>query len=365
MEEIKGRAIFENSYSKLSAASESIRDIIHDPVGSRRSYTFSINDGLATIDPVGGRFVVIYSLEKDFEEENKYEFTVSGLGFDGNDKDFTISGSGIDTISAHVSFLEEDIEEELLLTENTFQCINPLEGTVRIDLEDTGQDPDVLFGRIFLFDLGLVKHTYSCMIGTYEIILENNNLLFIKPSVESVKREPGVTSEDNLLAFKIIQMRYLEGKATGGNGRLRFSSVLSGNNVHEMFTTVYNVKLQVYGPYAEIWLDYFKQTHDFTEIDPQDGHTLLPPLEGINDEIVVSNFDGDDAIYKAGQPGGLYVKPGSGEPYTFKDLDGDWIYDDGLEPENDAQEPVYFDSNGQANPSQGDQGGLYALEQSF
>lgn len=55
-------------YSKLSAASECIDDIVHETSGSSRSYTFDINDGTVDIDSVDDRFILSYSLvEPDFQ----------------------------------------------------------------------------------------------------------------------------------------------------------------------------------------------------------------------------------------------------------------------------------------------------------
>jgi len=82
MEEIKAKAVHENVYSTLSAASECIDDIVHETSGSSRSYTFEANDGTVDIDNVGDRFILSYSLVEG------YDFTVVGL--DDDDENFDV-----------------------------------------------------------------------------------------------------------------------------------------------------------------------------------------------------------------------------------------------------------------------------------
>ena len=233
-----------------------------------------------------------------------------------------------------------------------FDLSNDLTDTVRIDLYDDtdglGLDSEDFFGRVFLFDLGLIKHKYSSMLGTYDTILENDGILTAVSETVSVKKAPKIISEENLLLFRIVQMRHIEGQATGGSGALRFSSVLSSNFVRELYSGVYNVKVQFSGPYAPYWFEYFKLSPSFGygfEVISQDNLVLKPSLEGADDVIVEFNPDGgfDKAVPKAGDVGGLLALVDNdvidGEPYVFKDDNGNCLYDDG-------EEVIYYDPDG-------------------
>ena len=86
-------------------------------------------------------------------------------------------------------------------------------------------------------------------------------------------------------------MRLLDGYSSGGNGALRFASVLLENYVREMLTEVYNVKLQIYGPYEDIWLDYLTQPIGLgftTCTGDLSGHTLKPSFGGDRTQLVIT-----------------------------------------------------------------------------
>lgn len=243
-----------------------------------------------------------------------------------------------------------------------FSCDQPLKGTIRIDLYDDLNDDiiynDVLFGRVYLFDLGLIEHTYSSMIGTDITVVENNGLLDIKSGSESMEVAPGIIIDDNLFTLRIVQMKQLDDFYAGGSGTLRFTATLLENYIREMLTDVFNVKLQVYGRYADIWLDYLEETLGFDELsDDPTGHTLLSPLGGDRDTVVnYQPMGGESADPKAEQLGGLFAFEGGGiinvdEPFIFQDLNSDWNYnlsepiinpdpdDDGIDADPDGGEP--------------------------
>lgn len=399
MTEIEAKAVFENAYSKLSAASNAIENVIHETSGSSRTYTFDVGRGTVSITK-GDRFIVSYSLDQD------YDFVVSGLGDDDGifevkiiqqpaglhlytavvyrfdesseqdgieeieitepdqnggiksssnvkfwwettgvfysyrlngyidewsswstdtsktyynlpDRDYIFEVDSTNTPenppdepyfgSCEFTVIKGHLNDELLRKSGTypdyqFSSRGSLTGTIRIDLYYSvgPSTEEILFGRVLLFDLGLVEHVYPTTVGTYVTLLENNAILTIKPDVEQVKKAPGVSLGDDVLSFRMVQVRCPDNYYIGGSGTLRFTSTFVENYVREMFSDVHNVKLQVYGPYEDMWLDYFKQSQPFGQgfgkwtvvyedvEDPTNGHTLLPGYDIGNIRLIIT-----------------------------------------------------------------------------
>ena len=205
-----------------------------------------------------------------------YTFILQGQSLDSLDPDnpdrceerraFTVIGS------------LQDRDEPLY--NSPFTCKNPLQGTVRIDL----YDGDVLFGRIYLFDLGLVKHTYTSMTRTDVSILENDALVVNSSGSESMIQPNGVEINGDTITLKINQMRSSTDFYQSGSGNLHFTCVLVENLIREMLTNIYELKIQVYGSYATPWLDYL-ETKGF---DPTDNPSVLTyPVETSGMKVVL------------------------------------------------------------------------------
>ncbi|MFH1101093.1 MAG: hypothetical protein V1726_03550 [Methanobacteriota archaeon] len=160
-------------------------------------------------------------------------------------------------------------------------CSNPINCTHRIDLYDAGSGPSpYLFGRIFVFDLGYLDCSFPTSSGTYGIIMENNAILSMVPEGHSLKREPIFSFKDNQFSCRIIQYKN-SGFSVGGNsyGKFSLGFTLEENYVRELYTNITNTKIQVYGLYNDIWIDYFIHTYGFSQV-VDSPPTLLCPQSG-------------------------------------------------------------------------------------
>jgi hypothetical protein len=162
-------------------------------------------------------------------------------------------------------------------TNQRVTCNNPLKGTIRIDIyKGTGSNQYNLIGRIYLFDLGLVDCTYVNSAGIFKEILENNGILEMKYGSGIIKIEPQFTLKNNILSCRIVQLRPSSSGSSGGFVANKLAISLVENYVREQLTPVYNMKIQVFGPHEEIWLNYLQYTYGFT-IDPNIENTMVFP----------------------------------------------------------------------------------------
>jgi hypothetical protein len=142
-----------------------------------------------------------------------------------------------------------------------------LEGTVRIDIYDVNS---ILVGRIFLFDLGFLKCEIYNTAGTFRTIYENNAILSVDGESNYIKREPIFFLNNSNFFLRFIQIRDPENfQITGSPVSFKFNIYLVENYVRELLEEVYNVKLQVFGRYSDIWVDYLKESYEFRESDHQ------------------------------------------------------------------------------------------------
>jgi len=74
-------------------------------------------------------------------------------------------------------------------TTYSFTSENIVEGTARLDVYNS----DEIFGRIFIFDLGYLSHTFSSSLGEYKTILQNNGLLSVLSGDTILKQSPALS----------------------------------------------------------------------------------------------------------------------------------------------------------------------------
>jgi len=178
-------------------------------------------------------------------------------------------------IEGHDPLLIE-MKQDILLPLD-FPFSNGLVGTVRIDLMDGAFD---LLGKVYIFDLGFVECKIQNTAGDFRKIWENNGILSIDSNENFVNREPMISSQGDMFALRVMQLRSLESTVVGGTfAEAKLGVYLVENYIREMLTEAYNVKIQIYGSYSDIWLEYFRNIHGFTD------HTELNTLEhpaGVN-----------------------------------------------------------------------------------
>jgi len=146
---------------------------------------------------------------------------------------------------------------------------------IRIDLMGASLGfPSTFLGRIYLFDLGFVDCTLESSVGSYKRILENNAVLSIDPSRSQVSKEPILSLNYNTITFRIIQLRNLTGTtAIGPSVDTSLGIILVDNYVREQLSSVYEVKMQIFGPYRDTWSNYFTTTYHFIK-DPSNDLLL-------------------------------------------------------------------------------------------
>jgi len=161
----------------------------------------------------------------------------------------------------------------------SFDCGAGIEltGTIRIDLIDSEPGfPEIVFGRIFLFDLGLVDCSLQSSLGVYKRILENNAIVSIDPSNSQVSKEPIFSINGNSLSLRITQLRNRgTTNSIGPSVDIRLGIILVENYIREQLSSVSDVKMQVYGLHYNTWVDYFKRIHHFN--DGSDQYTVELP----------------------------------------------------------------------------------------
>jgi len=146
---------------------------------------------------------------------------------------------------------------------------------IRIDLMGASLGfPSTFLGRIYLFDLGFVDCTLESSVGSYKRILENNAMLSVDPSRSQVSKEPILSLNHNTITFRIIQLRNLTGTtAIGPSVDTSLGIILVDNYVREQLSSVYEVKMQIFGPYRDTWSNYFTTTYHFIK-DPSNDLLL-------------------------------------------------------------------------------------------
>jgi len=159
---------------------------------------------------------------------------------------------------------------------DTFICNSDLTGTIRIDLFD--EDTDLLLGRFFVFDLGSISCVFPSSFGTYQKIIENNGVLNSEPGLDEVEIDPSFSSSLNSLSMRVVQLRSVGPSTVGRYGKFTYGVSLLENYVRERFTTVFHLKIQVYGQHKDVWLQYFEKKYDFIPVD--DNTVAHPGLDG-------------------------------------------------------------------------------------
>jgi len=205
--------------------------------------------------------------------DGNYVFKVWAKTPDGRISDPTVCSFSI--IEGYTYNEAADGDEAGASYQCTYSFGRNIAGTMRIDM--VGPDSKK---RIYIFDLGLIEYKLSSVSGTSKIVLENNGILSVTGNTGYVKRGPVFSVSNNLITFRVMQIRNL-GMYRGFSGNTLMGIYLQENYVREMLTNVTYFKVKIYGRYSDIWLDYFKDVYSFEE-DPWDptGHTLYYPIDG-------------------------------------------------------------------------------------
>ncbi len=166
------------------------------------------------------------------------------------------------------------------------QGIHALKGTVRIDLYNNnypstpiGLRGRIPFGRIWIFDLGHICHTYQSNNGFYKTMFQNGGVVKITPSSRYLQESSNIyESGSSTLVCKVTQIRGDGATSGSGTGNYKFQLHLLNSFVAESQTSqVCNLKLKIIGSNQDLWYTYltFAWTPDFTEQSGSYSDTLL------------------------------------------------------------------------------------------
>ena len=161
-------------------------------------------------------------------------------------------------------------------------------GIVRIDL----YDGDVLFGRIFVIDMGMLHFSSMEDAESSETILESGAVFSISSGQDKMTQEPSISVSDDgsTLAIRLINVRTKD-RVLMSSGKRSFTFSLFDNAIREMLTDTYNrITVKTFGNYTSVWHDYLIRVHNFDEID---GNTAVlrssgKPLRLIFSQTIIS-----------------------------------------------------------------------------
>lgn len=242
------------------------------------------------------RFVICYSIN------DSYNFNVSNLDDDG---EFIITMNDFyrtnNLAQIELYYMEDDpfvtapsvnpktltIGSGITQNGNDFN-INPsigtsfsIKGTVIMNLSSS----TAIFGKIIIFDLGNIEYKIESSQGYYRYIIENGCIISSENNINNLMREPLFFSTDNITSFRIIQTRAAN-QVIGGGTRgymVDVKTKLIYSDVKELLQVIYNMTIDIYGDYSDVWFDYLENTHYFIM---QDENTISHFLYGTNQEVI-------------------------------------------------------------------------------
>ena len=245
-----------------------VQDLVSQGKNCSRVYTFVTDRGSVNVDSKGDRFIIYYSLG------TAPDFDVYNLD-DGDDRTFNLAFLGTSPTAVNVDYLNGSVRYKL---QEGFPPSSPWEivapyptaGHVRIDINWT----DGLKGHIWLFDAGSITFQVASSSGTQEIVAENGALLQVYSSGNSWLPEPPVVfNQSNRFVLNFIQIQGATGG--GGPGTYKINLRVENRTLREDNQPVPWVRMQVFGSYADTWLQYFNSSYGFTNYPNADATIQL------------------------------------------------------------------------------------------
>lgn len=287
IEHMRMQSAQQSVYNQFSVWDESLTDLLYEGIGATRVNNIAIAQGSINIGSEGERLVTFYSLNPS------YDFVLSDFD-DSDNKKFTITALVDEPeaiIKVHIFWLDKDKngwkffsvknEGDFAIIETTY----PLAGMIRMDFyNDTA-----VIGIGWLFDTGCLSYRAPSSFGTYGLTAENNGIVAITPTGNYLKKKPMIFNTTEELFMRAILIRsgiYCSGGS--GPGTYRFITRLNSSSILEDSTVVYNLKVQIYGDYADLWLQYFND-HAFKNF-PDVSNTLRYPNDRLKLSFIQSLF---------------------------------------------------------------------------
>jgi len=292
IDEKKAQSRKESALTQFSMITDVIKDdVISQGFRSKKIVEFRTDSGYLNLDSQGERFILYYSLYPNFD------FNVSGLGFDGKDKEFTFKiekdPQGLAN-SLTIKYLYDGSSEVIDPIPGELITVNGLlSNAVQIDINNIGK---MVVGRIWLFDTGSIQYETSSSYTTYSVIIENGAVLSNQQNYGFLYYEPTIYNNDDVLGIRIIQLKPNSIESAGGSGGLqcRFTIKLNNSYLREDSARVpVCLKMQIFGNDACVgaWKNYFTSlaTHGFSQFP--DGTLYLKPEGGMNFTLTHSVCD--------------------------------------------------------------------------
>jgi len=238
MDEKKAAVRAESALAQFNLMGDIIQDVVSQGFNSSNDANFMTDAGQVHIDSNGERFIFYYSLDPDFDF-NVSDFYDEGFSFIV-EKDPLVQANHIDVYYLYPDFSNDP---DLDLPINTpglteVGVTHPLVDAVQIDVIDTGPDPDVVLGRIWLFDSGSITYESSSSSGSYKAIAENGGVISAHADSGYLANKPNIYNRKDLSGNSLLEMRVIQlkpGSVTGGSGggKYQFNIELNSSDIKE------------------------------------------------------------------------------------------------------------------------------------
>lgn len=296
----KAEAQSDNVYSQLYILNEVFNTLINQGRNSSSFSNIMIEQGDVVIDNVGDRVVIYYSLDSN------YDFNVTGLEY--NSDSFTIHKVNPTAINidVYVKRLDLDLSDSLGGDDSSpkeVYTLNSLgfevKNSVRIDLIDKDSS-DYEFGKIWIFDLGLIKYQINSNANIRKVISENLGVLRSFDNSFILEKTPKnfIFNSSDKTVINILQMRSGDGySGFGGAGILKIEALNNETNIYQMNNQTFDfIKLRFYGDNADAWENYWFLRDYIYKWSDSEGYilylkgdkyfTLVQNLFNVNIEVI-------------------------------------------------------------------------------
>jgi len=295
MDESKAESQTDNVYSQFFIFDEVLDTLINQGINSSSSSNIMLENGDLYIDSQGSRLVIFYSID------SSYDFNVSGLEYGSEemiistssmtppDFDIKINVTTLKSGDYNV-FSDSNDPYEFNISEASLGF--KLSDSIKIDLIDKSHTPDVLFGLIWVFDLGSIQYSLSSRGGEYRIVSENCGILSFYNLGFYLEKRPRnfIYDGTDLCVINIAQIRpgddYL---GAGGEGVFKLEAKNNGSRILPYKTqTCDYIKMRFYGETAQAWSDSLYLWENYKKWTDPEGDILY--ISGNKTFTIVQNY---------------------------------------------------------------------------
>jgi len=255
-------------------------ELLDQGMNASASGNLLIEEGNFEIIPLDGDQIVIY-----YSMDENYDFLVDDFD-DSNLQEFNLKMKykldflckAVKTNLDDMSTVDDDEDIPTISEWVTFDFNDDAVKMLKIDLLDRDEG-DLLFGRIWVFDMGCLEYSLPTSQGTYKAICENNAVIFSYPNNPYMYEKPVTHNADDIF-LKVFQTNIKEESISGVSGTSDIDFLISVDDtyVHESRMPVYSFYIQVNGEYPDPWLNYFKNyfsDYEFIDVGGMDPENTI------------------------------------------------------------------------------------------